>query len=89
METYAATSMPMMAMNPMQAMPTMMPEMHHPMFMNPQPMLSGEEQTAYNEVMQLVHLKKTSQDPRLETRIEQLLSQFPNLVSWIRTQVDK
>ena len=51
-------------------------------------MLSDVEQKALNEVARLLEIKKTSNDPRLQNRIEQILEEHPNLLSFFKSKID-
>mmetsp|Transcript_32915 Transcript_32915/g.57570 ORF Transcript_32915/g.57570 Transcript_32915/m.57570 type:complete len:1245 (+) Transcript_32915:3258-6992(+) len=62
--------------------------MHQPMFASQMSMLSDIEVLALQELKQLLLFKDKSQDPRLQIRIEQILSEHPNLVNLLKDKAD-
>jgi len=72
----------------MQVMPPIPAMMPAPTMMMPEQMLSDVEQSALNEVARLIEIKKTSNDPRLQNRIEQILEEYPNLISFFKSKIE-
>lgn len=79
----------MMAKQNMQPMPSMpvQPPNHQPrnVMLQSQNNFTDAEKSAYNELLALLQKKDKSQDPRLQLRIEQLLSEYPNLCSYLKS----
>jgi hypothetical protein len=59
-----------------------------PMYVSPMSMLSETEVVALQELKQLLLYKDKSQDPRLQIRIEQILSEHPSLVNLLKDRTE-